>query len=394
MPIKKILALTGIRSEYYILYPVIDMLRKDKQFDVRIVVSGAHLSDWHGLTLREIERDGFYIADKIDSLFMTDRMTQRVKGVGMLTNAFAQTVERENPDAILVVGDREESIAAALVGNYMNILVAHLGGGDPVYGNADDPIRFAVSKLAHIHFTLADVYAKNLQRVGEEEFRIFNVGDPALDIIRTTPPYSLHEISNRLGFDITNGKYVVLIRHPLSSEWEDAGRQMYITLQALEQFCKESDYRVIAIYPNTDPGAHDVIKALQAYKDKSFIRVYKNFEREIFINLMRNARALVGNSSMGILEAPFYKLPVVNVGNRQQGRMNAGNVEFVPNEVKAIIQAIHKACTDGEYRKMVADINNPFGDGRASEKIKNVLLSIDCNDSRWHIKKNFAGISL
>ncbi|MBI2552442.1 UDP-N-acetylglucosamine 2-epimerase (hydrolyzing) [Candidatus Uhrbacteria bacterium] len=390
---KKILALTGIRSEYYILYPVINALRKDEQFDVRVVVSGAHLSDWHGLTLREIEADGFHVVDKIDSQLMTNRTTQRVKGVGMLTYALAQTVEREKPDVIFVVGDREESIAAALVGNYMDVAVAHLGGGDPVYGNADDPIRFAVSKLAHIHFTLADAYAKNLQRVGEEEFRIFNVGDPALDTIRTTPARSLSEISNILKFDITDGHYVVFIRNPLSSEWQDAGRQMHINLQALERFSKESGYKVVAIHPNTDPGAHDIVEAIQSYKDKPFIKFYKNLEREIFVNVMRHARALVGNSSMGLLEAPFYKLPVVNVGNRQQGRLNAGNVEFVPDDLQSITQAIHKACTDEEYRAKVAELKNPFGNGYTSEKIRDVLRSIDLSDKQWLIKKNLVGIS-
>src|SRR3989338_8476626 len=393
MSIKKILALTGIRSEYYILYPVIDLLRQDKQFDVRVVVSGAHLSDWHGLTLREIEADWFHVVDKLDSLLMTNRTTQRVKGVGMLTHALAQTVERENPDVIFVVGDREESIAAALVGNYMDVAVAHLGGGDPVYGNADDPIRFAVSKLAHIHFTLADAYAKNLQRVGEEEFRIFNVGDPALDTIRTTPQRSLIEMSGILGVDINDGKYIVLIRNPLSSEWKDAGHQMHITLQALEQFCKESGYKVIAIHPNTDPGACDIIEAIQAYKDKPFIKFYKNLELEVFVNLMRHARALAGNSSMGILEAPFYKLPVINIGNRQQGRLNAGNVEFVPDEHAAIIQAVNKSCGNDEYRKMVANLKNPYGDGRTSEKIRDVLRSVDLSDKQWLVKKNLAGIS-
>lgn len=394
MRARKILALTGIRSEYYILYPVIDALRNDERFDVRLVVSGAHLSDWHGLTLREIEKNGFHIADKIDSLFMTNRVTQRVKGVGTLTYAFAQTVEREKPDIIFVVGDREESIAAALVGNYMDVLVAHLGGGDPVWGNADDPVRFAVSKLAHVHFTLADVYAKNLQRVGEEGFRIFNVGDPALDTIRTTPLRTLKELSDVLQFDITDGAYVVMIRNPLSSEWQEAGQQMDITLHAIEQFCNESGYKAIAIYPNTDPGAHDVVAVIQRYEEKPFIKFYKNLEREIFVNVMRHAKALVGNSSMGLLEGPFYKLPVVNVGNRQRGRLNAGNVEFVPTEVAAIVPALHKACTDESYRSTVANLPNPFGDGYASEKIKEALLAIDLTDSKWFVKRNLAGTSI
>ena len=390
----KILAVTGIRSEYDIIYPVLDVLRQDPAFDVRLVVGGAHLSAWHQNSLSLIEQDGFLIADKIDYLLMTDRVTQRVKGVGILTSALAQTVEREQPDVLFVVGDREESIAMAIVGNYMNVLTAHLAGGDTVFGNADDPIRFATSKLVHIHFPFSQRSADNLERVGEEAFRIFNVGNPALDRIRMTPQRTLREVSDALHFDISDGNYVALINHPLSSECAEAGKQAEVILAALEQFCIGSNYKVVAIYPNTDPGAYTIVEVLQRYEGKSFIRCYRNLEREVFVNLMRHAKALVGNSSMGILEAPFYKLPVVNVGNRQKGREQAGNVEFVPYEVGVITQAIHKACTDEEYRKKVAEVENLFGNGRTSEKIKDVIGSIDINDKKWIIKKNLAGPTL
>lgn len=212
---RKVLAITGIRSEYDILYPVINELRNRETFDVSIVVCGAHLSDWHGFTLKRIEEDSFKVVDKIDCLFMTNRKTQRAKGVGVLTYALTQTVEREKPDFLIVVGDREEAIATALVGNYMDVLIAHVGGGDPVYGNADDPIRHAVSKLAHIHFTTTKLYAEYLKKMGEDERRIFNVGNPSLDNIRKTPVRSLDEVSNFLRCDVRDKNYIVLIKHPL-----------------------------------------------------------------------------------------------------------------------------------------------------------------------------------
>ena len=149
---KTILAISGTRSEYDILFPIIKKLSSDDRFRVKLVVTGAHLTDWHGNGLEEIRRDGFEIADQIDSLYMTNRPTQRVKGVGSLVTALSQTVERESPDVLIVVGDREESLATAVVGNYMNVVVAHVGGGDTVFGNEDDPVKFAVSKLAHLHF--------------------------------------------------------------------------------------------------------------------------------------------------------------------------------------------------------------------------------------------------
>jgi GDP/UDP-N,N'-diacetylbacillosamine 2-epimerase (hydrolysing) len=275
--------------------------------------------------------------------------TSLILPVMIETYSLSQTVERESPNFLLVVGDREESIATALVGNYMDVLVAHVGGGDPVYGNADDPIRFAVSKLAHIHFTTALEYAENLKKIGEEEFRIFFVGNPAYFNIEKTPFKSLDEISNILNFDISDGNYIVLIKHPLSSEKESSYLQMKITLDAIKGFCEKYNFKAIGIFPNTDPGAYDILKAINEINSPN-IKFFRTLEREIFVNIIRRAKCLVGNSSMGILEAPYYKIPVVNVGNRQKGRLNAGNVEFVEYNTDIIIKAIEKAVFDESYR--------------------------------------------
>lgn len=383
----KILAVTGIRSEYDILYPILKRLEEDKYFEVVVVVSSAHLSEWHNFTLRKIEEDGFKIVDKLDTLFMTNRSVQRAKGVGILTYALSQTVEREQPDFLLVVGDREESIATAIVGNYMNVLTVHVGGGDPVFGNADDPIRMAVSKLSHIHFTTSTVYAENLRRMSEEDFRVFYSGNPALSNIKNVPQIPLEEVADYISFDIKNGNYVVLVKHPLSSEKIDSYKQMYTTLEALEEFCYANDYKTVASYPNTDPGSYDILRAINEFEHKSFIKFNATLPREYFINLMRNTKALVGNSSMGILEAPFYKIPVVNVGNRQQGRLNSGNVKFVHHNKIEIINALKEACLDTHYRDKVKNLPCPYGDGNAPEIICETLKGINIKDNKWLIKK-------
>jgi GDP/UDP-N,N'-diacetylbacillosamine 2-epimerase (hydrolysing) len=337
--------------------------------------------------INQIKKDGFQIADCIDTLLMTNRNTQRIKGIGLLTYGLSQTVERENPDLLFVIGDREESIATALVGNYMNILTAHFGGGDTVFGNADDPIRFAVSKLAHIHLTIAEEYAKNLIRVGEEHFRVFNVGNPSYENINKEKTLSLEEISEKLNFDISDGKYIVLLKHPLSSEMEDAFSQMKVTLEAIEKFNTQTGYKVIGIYPNTDPGSYDIINAIKKYDNSSYIKFFKNLPRNLFINVMRNSKALAGNSSMGILEAPFYKLPVINIGNRQKGRLNAGNVKFVGYEIDKIAELLFEACSDPIYIKSIKALKNPFGDGNSSQKIVDILSKIDYTDKKWFIKQ-------
>ena len=382
----KIIATTGIRSEYYILHPVIKKLAS-RGHEVKLILSGAHLSDWHGSSLKQIENDGFEIADKIDSLFYTDRKTQRIKGIGSLVTGIAQCVEREKPDLLLYVGDREEGIATALVGNYMDILFAHLSGGDSVWGNADDPIRFAISKLAHIHFPFAMQYADNLRKIGEEDFRIFYSGNPSLDSIKNTEKMSIKELSKKLNINIVKNGYVVLIKPPLSSENELAGEQMKVTLESLNLFCKKNNFKVIGIYPNTDPGAYGILDEIEKYNGNKYFHFFKNLPHLEFVNLMRNASALIGNSSMGILEAPFYKLPVINVGRRQSGRLNAGNVEFVDYKEDRILQLLEKACFDNKYRKVVNSLTNPYGDGNAAIKIAKNLEAIDVNDRRWYVKE-------
>jgi GDP/UDP-N,N'-diacetylbacillosamine 2-epimerase (hydrolysing) len=384
---KKVLAVTGIRSEYDILAPVLRVLDDHPDFDVKLVVTGAHLSDWHGYTVERIEQDGFTIAERIDYLLMTNRETQRAKGVGILIQSLTQTVEREKPDFLLFVGDREESIATCVVGNYMDTLVAHIGGGDPVFGNADDPIRFACSKLAHIHFTTAQAYADNLAAIGENDFRICNSGNPALRNILDTPTLALTELSARLNFDLNNGRFMMLLKHPLSSEKEDAYQQMQSTLQAVDSFAKQHDVRVVGIYPNTDPGAYDILRAIDAYQETSHIHFFRTLPTDTFVNLMRNALCLAGNSSMGILEAPMYKLPVVNIGHRQSGRLNAGNVRFVGYDSAEINTALEQACFDAGYREQIAKLQNPYGDGTAPERIRDFLLGIDAKDPKWHVKR-------
>jgi GDP/UDP-N,N'-diacetylbacillosamine 2-epimerase (hydrolysing) len=384
---KKVLAVTGIRSEYDILYPVLKALANDPAFELKVVVTGAHLSDWHGFTVKQIEKDGFTIAERIDSLFLTDRVTQRAKGAGVLALSLSQTVEREQPDILLVVGDREESIATAMVGNYMDVLVAHIGGGDTVFGNADDPVRFAVSKLAHIHFPFAQAYADNLLKIGEEEFRVFNVGDPGLDNILNVPVIQWEDVKRAIEWTVEPGRFFTILYHPLSSEKDCSCEQMDMLLSTCERFCVQNDIKAVGIFPNTDPGSSGVLESIKKNSGSGHIRFYKTLPRDVFVNIMRNSLMLVGNSSMGVLEAPFYELPVVNVGNRQKGRINAGNVLFVEHDDQSVMQAMQKSCFDESYRRDLNKCKDYYGEGKTAEKIVKILSDIDPRDRKWHIKR-------
>ncbi|EOI2961396.1 TPA: UDP-N-acetylglucosamine 2-epimerase (hydrolyzing) [Campylobacter jejuni] len=383
---KKILAVTGIRSEYDYLHPVLKKF-ENRGFEVLVAVCGAHLSHLHGETCKVIEQDGFKIVDKIDYLLNTDRVVQRSKGVGLLIFGLTQTIEREKPDFLLVIGDREESIATCIIGNYMNILTIHYGGGDPVYGNSDDPIRLACSKLAHIHCTTTQEYANNLLKISEDNWRILNSGSTSYANIVSIPQKNRKEISDYLKLDLCSKNYIVFLKHPLSSEVEDAYRQMFIALDTACEFARQNNLYIIGIYPNSDPGSLGVLKAIQDLEQiNQNVKFFKTIPRDIFVNLIRNSLCLVGNSSMGILEAPFYKLPVVNVGNRQKGRLNAGNVIFVNYDKEDIISALNKSCFDENYRSIVKKIKNPYGDETSVDKIVDFIDNIDLKDRKWYVK--------
>lgn len=379
---RRILGVTGIRSEYDILSSVFAAIRGHRGLRLELIVTGTHLSPDYGETVREIRRDGFRIAEEIESLISGDHDSSRVKGLAIQLQGLVQAVARIRPDLLLVLGDREEAMTTALVGNYLNIPVAHIAGGDRAVGNADDQVRHAVTKLAHLHFATNAESARRIRRLGEQPFRVFDVGNPGLDRLRTTPRLSTAQLSRRLGFSLGEDEpFVLLIQHPLSSEIERAGEQMRVTLDAVERL----GLKTILTYPNSDPGSQDMIRAIESRRGLALLHVVKNAPRLEFINLMRRAWCLLGNSSAGILEAPLLKLPVVNVGNRQKGRLHAENVQFVPHEPRAIVRAVRRAVFDTAYRTRVRRCRNPYGDGRSSGRIARVLATIPLND-RLRIK--------
>ncbi|WP_419875559.1 UDP-N-acetylglucosamine 2-epimerase [Candidatus Pristimantibacillus sp. PTI5] len=374
---RKIVGITGIRSEYDIMSSVFKAITNHPFLELELIVTGAHLSDSYGNTVNEISQDNFKIADRIESLLNSDQSSSRVKGLGIQLQGMIQTITRVNPDFLLVLGDREEAMSTALVGAYMNIPVAHIAGGDRVIGNVDDQIRHAVTKLAHLHFTTNEESAERIIKLGEESFRIFNVGNPGLDRIKSVPFLTKKELSEKMGFHIEETEpVVVLIQHVISTEIEEAYNQMKITMESV----KEMGIKTIISYPNSDAGGQQMIKAINEYRNEPFIHVSKNIPRLEFINLLRHASCLLGNSSAGILEAPYLKLPVVNVGNRQKGRLHGENVQFVRHDPNEICQAVTKAIFDQEYIQKVKASFNPYGNGDSSDKIADVLATIAIDD--------------
>ncbi len=375
---KLILGVTGIRSEYDIMSSVFRAINNHQNLDLQLIVTGAHLSEAYGHTIDEIHKDGFVVAEEIESLINGDQPSARVKGLAIQLQGLVQTVARIKPDILLVLGDREEAMTTALVGAYMNIPVAHLCGGDRVIGNVDDQVRHAVTKLAHLHFVTNSESAERITRLGEQVFRIFNVGNPGLDRLLEVPIVDDAELSRRLDFSIFEGEPIVLlIQHVISTESNQAYEQMKSSLEAI----KELGIKTIISYPNSDAGGQQMIRAIQEYDSSPIVYVAKNIPRIEFVNLMRRASCLLGNSSAGILEAPLLKLPVINIGNRQRGRLHAENVQFVPHDKDIIIAALKRAIYDQSYRNSVAKCSNPYGDGKSSGRIADILATVSIDDT-------------
>jgi GDP/UDP-N,N'-diacetylbacillosamine 2-epimerase (hydrolysing) len=365
---RKVVGITGIRSEYFLQRPIFQAITEHPELELGVVVTGAHLSPLHGFTVNEVEADGFPILAKIDSLILSDHDADRIKGAAVQLRALTEVIDELRPDWLLAPADREEAITLALAGSYMGLPIAHYGAGDRVVGNVDDMVRHAVSRLAHLLLTTHEDARNRLIKAGEEEWRVHNVGHAGLDRMRLAPHLTLSELSTQLNVPPITTPFLVVIQHPLSSEMDEAASQMQTTLDAVI----ESGLQVFISYPNSDPGSKQIIEVIEQLKSEHpQINVFRNIPDVPFVNLLRHAEVLVGNSSLGLLEAPFLNLPVINVGRRQTTRHHTANVTFVPHEKNEIVATIRKTVQERR-----SQFDNPFGDGHTGERVANLLATI------------------
>jgi GDP/UDP-N,N'-diacetylbacillosamine 2-epimerase (hydrolysing) len=374
----KVLALTGIRSEYDLLYPLLKELDKDPNFDLGIIVCGAHLTALHNYSVKQIEQDGFHIVERIENLLFSNSVMGKSKSAGILLQGLSQVIEREKPDLLMVLGDREEAIMGAIAGSYMSVPVVHLAGGDntyPVGGNVDEGIRHAATKLSHVHLTMAGEHSQRLKRLGEETWRIHTVGSGGIDRIRLEKILSREELTKYFGKK-TLHDYIVLIYHPLCYETHKS--ELY--MQTILQSCLEIGCEVFVGMPNSDPGYQGIEKAIQEYSSHPGIYAYRNLPRDIFASLLSYAKCLAGNSSLAFHEASYLGLPSVNVGDRQTGRLSANNVVFVPVDHESIVSALNKAVYDDGYRNSISKGQSPYGDGFMVNRSLKILKELPAKD--------------
>ncbi len=368
---RQVLAITAIRSEYYLQRAIFHAINEHPDLELTLIVTGAHLSPLHDYSVRIIEADGFHVAERIESLIFSDRDAARLKGAASQLQVLTHIVDARRPNWLLVPADREESMTLALCGAYMGLAIAHYGAGDRVVGNVDDMVRHAVSRLSHLLLTTHEDARKRLIQAGEQEWRVHNVGHSGLDRIACTPAMTDDELAQALGIEQIEKPYLVVIQHPLSSEFEAAGQQMRETLEA----AKKLEMQTFVSYPNSDAGSRLVIEAIEEYRRHPKFHLFQNIPDAPFVNLLRGAALLLGNSSLGLLEAPFLRLPVVNVGARQSARHHVENVFFVACERQQIADKVRFILGSEEIRNRVANCSNPYGDGHTGERVANLLAT-------------------
>ena len=378
-PKRKIIAVSGARSDYDLLFSVYEKLNNDDRFDFSMLITGPNLSDSYGYTAQFIENDGFKIAGKIFNLVDSNKKIGRIVSIGLQIPSLANILLHENPDLVLVAGDREEAISVTMTCAYMDIAVAHFFGGDIAKdGNIDNSVRYAASKFAHLHFPSLPQHRDTLLKLGEDDWRIFVVGNPALDRLLSVKHIPKKELLRCLGANADIKAFCVLIQHPIISQADVQDHHIRQTLEAL----LESGIHCMINYPNSDAGSLQIIEAYQEYVQQypAQFTLFQNLDRNTYVNLLKQAQFLLGNSSSGIVEVGSLGLPAINIGERQRGRLHGDNVVFVDNDKQQILDAIAFVRTDGTFLNLVGKKENPYGDGHSAEQVVEVLANIDIDD--------------
>lgn len=384
---RKIGVVTVGRSDFGIYESVLEGLKADPSFDLYLMVTGAHFAPAFGRTVTDIEEKGFDYERGLEMLLASDSPQGIGKSIGLGIISFAQAFAVERPDLLLVLGDRVEMLCGPVVAMSYNIPVTHIHGGAVTEGAIDELVRHAITKMSHLHFVSCQKYADRVIQMGEEPWRVFNVGAPGLDRILAHKRLSNDELSARVGLDM-NKQTLLVTYHPVTLETQEVGLQVDALLTALES----TKYQIVLTYPNTDVGSATIIERFRQFSEAHPERVclLKNAGTEVYLGLMATVSAMAGNSSSGIVEAPSFELPVVNIGTRQKGKVLAANVIDVGYATEEIAAGI-RIATSAKFREELRGLQNPYGDGHAGERIIEILRTIPIDDRL--IRKKFVDLT-
>lgn len=367
--VKKICVVTGSRAEYGLLRWVVERISNSKQLKLQLVVTGSHLSHEFGYSVEEIERDGFNIDFRVETLLSSDTSVGVSKSIGLGVIGFSEVLEQAEPDLVLVLGDRYEILAAATAAMIARVPIAHIHGGELTEGAVDDVIRHAITKMSHLHFVANDEYRKRVIQMGEQPSRVFNVGGLGVESVRRTDLMSLDEIEASLGIELLQPSFLVTY-HPATLEQDVSADGFRKVLDGLRTFGKA---QFLFTMPNADTEGRIINSMIKEFcAEVENAHHFDSLGRVLYLSTMAQVSAVVGNSSSGLLEAPAMGIPTVNIGNRQNRRLKASSVIDCELQTMAISQALAWATSEGFLNDLI-NIENPYGSGQTSEIILSVL---------------------
>lgn len=387
MDLLKIAVVTGTRAEYGLFYWLLKAIEAHPEHDLRLLVTGMHLSHEFGLTYKEIETDGFHIDEKVEILLSSDSAVATSKSTALALMGCAGAFDRMRPDLVVLLGDRFEALAAAQAAMFANIPIVHLHGGEATEGLIDEAVRHAITKMSHLHFTATEAYRRRLLQMGERPERVVNVGALGVESAVKTELLSREALSDALGFDLS-GDFFLVTYHPVTLDLVEQTEGVEALFQALDGY---PDVKVVLTFPNADTHGRQLIDRAYAYQLAWPNRVHlsKSLGRVRYLSALKFATAVIGNSSSGIIEAPSFGAPTVDIGTRQGGRERADSVLHAAPKLDSIKSTIERAIELKRALPPGQTFDNPYDNGATSAHI---LRFLSDTDLRSLLRKRFYDI--
>jgi len=375
---RSIAVVTGSRADYGLLRWIMEEIRACPEFELRVIATGMHFASDLGATHTAIEADGFTIDARVDMLLVGDSPETMTRSVGVGVMGFCEAYGRLRPDLVVVLGDRFEIFAAASAAMLLRVPIAHIHGGETTEGAIDESIRHAITKMAHLHFAAAEPYARRIVQMGESPARVHNVGAPGIEGIRRLRLLSRDELSQSLSVALDAPLFAVTY-HPVTLADDGPERALRALFDAIDGF---RDATVVCTRANADPAGRVINAMLEQYcASRPRAHLFSSLGQLRYLSLLSHANAVIGNSSSGLIEAPYLRVPTVNIGARQAGRLRASTVIDCGESAEEITSAIKRALSE-PFRASLSNVVHPYGNGRSAELIVNVLRSVDLGSLR------------
>lgn len=386
---KKICVVTGTRAEYGILRPLIDKLNKDKDLELQLIVTGSHLSPEFGMTYKFIEEDGYKIDEKIEILLSSDSSVGISKSMGLTLISLSESYERLKPDMLIILGDRYETFSAMAAASVAKIPVIHLHGGELTEGAFDDAFRHSMTKMAYLHFAATEEYRQRIIQLGEQPDRVFNLGALGVENVLNMNLNTKKELEKEFNIKLKN--YIVVVFHPVTLEKNTSEDQFKDLLEVLDE---NTELNVVFIKGNADTDGRVINSMIDGYIEKNKERAYSftSLPVEKYLSFLKNSKALIGNSSSGILEVPSFKIGTINIGDRQKGRQCSKSVIHCGAKKAEIKEAFDKLNSE-VFQKKLDKVKNPY-EGKGTSKKMIEILKETLIKKEINLKKKFYNIKV